>query len=113
MFEIDELKAKTLADLQQIAKTIGLKKTSQLKKLDLVYQVLDAQAENANNTPKKEDSKPKRKRVIRNSSTDKREVVITKEVKTEVIPVEKIEKPIGKMKIEEKFSVEEQRRGTQ
>ena len=37
MFEISELKAKTLADLQVIAKSIGLTKTSQLKKLDLVY----------------------------------------------------------------------------
>ncbi|MGY0407713.1 MAG: Rho termination factor N-terminal domain-containing protein, partial [Polaribacter sp.] len=36
MFEISELKAKTLAELQVIAKSIGLTKTSQLKKLDLV-----------------------------------------------------------------------------
>jgi len=33
MFEISELKAKTIADLQVIAKSIGLKKTSQLKKI--------------------------------------------------------------------------------
>ena len=44
MFEISQLKAKTLADLQEIAKTIGLKKTSQLKKLDLIYKILDEQA---------------------------------------------------------------------
>ena len=36
MFEISELKAKTLADLQQIAKSIGLTKTSQLNKLDRI-----------------------------------------------------------------------------
>ena len=41
MFEISELKAKTLVELQEIAKNIGLSKTSQLKKLDLVYQILD------------------------------------------------------------------------
>ncbi|MGK0421236.1 MAG: transcription termination factor Rho, partial [Polaribacter sp.] len=46
MFEISELKAKTLAELQGIAKSIGLTKISQLKKLDLVYQVLDTQASN-------------------------------------------------------------------
>ena len=46
MFEISELKAKTLADLQKVAKSIGLTKTSQLKKLDLVYQILDTQAAN-------------------------------------------------------------------
>ena len=46
MFEITELKSKTIAELQKVAKEIGLKKTSQLKKLDLVYQILDAQAAN-------------------------------------------------------------------
>jgi len=45
MFEISDLKAKKLVELQQIAKVIGLKKTSQLKKLDLIYKILDAQAE--------------------------------------------------------------------
>jgi len=53
MFEISELKAKTLAELQQIAKSIGLSKTSQLKKLDLVYQILDIQAA----TPIKEEKR--------------------------------------------------------
>ncbi|WP_165733100.1 transcription termination factor Rho [Polaribacter sp. 20A6] len=70
MFEISELKAKTLADLQVIAKSIGLSKTSQLKKLDLVYQILDTQAANpvdTSSTPvtevKEKTEKPKRKRV--------------------------------------------------
>ena len=44
MFEISELKAKTLVELQQIAKTNGLKKISQLKKLELIYQILETQA---------------------------------------------------------------------
>ena len=59
MFEISELKAKTLADLQVIAKSIGLTKTSQLKKLDLVYQILDTQAANPTKTATKVESKPK------------------------------------------------------
>ncbi len=71
MFEISELKAKTLADLQVIAKSIGLSKTSQLKKLDLVYQILDTQAANPVKVvaPTKTSDegiktmKPKRKRV--------------------------------------------------
>ncbi|MDX6746426.1 transcription termination factor Rho [Polaribacter sp. PL03] len=74
MFEISELKAKTLAELQGIAKSIGLTKTSQLKKLDLVYQILDTQAANpskekaATATKVKEveiTEKPKRKRVVK------------------------------------------------
>ena len=65
MFEISELKEKTLADLQVIAKTIGLSKVSQLKKLDLIYQILDTQA-SATNLEKAADNtadKPKRKRI--------------------------------------------------
>ena len=65
MFEISELKAKTLVELQEIAKTIGLTKTSQLKKLDLVYQILDTQAANLANQDKPKPSKPKRKRVVK------------------------------------------------
>ncbi|MEE9349634.1 MAG: transcription termination factor Rho [Flavobacteriaceae bacterium] len=50
MFEIEALKDKKLVELQEIAKVIGLKKTSQLKKIDLIYLILDEQAK----TPKKE-----------------------------------------------------------
>ena len=62
MFEISELKAKTLVELQGIAKEIGLTKISQLKKLDLVYQILDKQAiapvkENKPKTPKPKSEK--------------------------------------------------------
>ncbi|MCH3882880.1 MULTISPECIES: transcription termination factor Rho [Tenacibaculum] len=95
MFEIEELKAKTLPELQEVAKTIGLKKTSQLKKLDLVYKILDAQAES--NAAKKENTtseKPKRKRVVRNTTTNKAETKITPttiekkepEVEKQVVP---------------------------
>ena len=65
MFEISELKAKTLVELQEIAKKIGLSKTSQLKKLDLVYQILDTQAANLANQEKPKAPKPKRKRVVK------------------------------------------------
>ncbi|MFY0603176.1 MAG: transcription termination factor Rho [Flavobacteriaceae bacterium] len=65
MFEISELKAKTLAELQEIAKTIGLKKTSQLKKLDLVYQIIDTQAANPTKSEAPKTAKPKRKRVVK------------------------------------------------
>ena len=70
MFEISQLKEKTLVELQEIAKTIGAKKYSQLKKLDLVYLILDIQAA----TPKKitqknstnsSESKPRRKRMVK------------------------------------------------
>ena len=46
MFEISELKAKLLPELQDIAKASGVPKFRSLKKLDLVYKILDHQAAN-------------------------------------------------------------------
>ena len=67
MFEISQLKEKTLVELQEIAKTVGAKKYSQLKKLDLVYLILDIQAANPTQPAKKaavsNDAKPKRMRI--------------------------------------------------
>ena len=48
MFEISELKAKKLPELQDIAKSLSVPKYRSLKKLDLVYQILDLQASNPN-----------------------------------------------------------------
>jgi len=44
MFDISELKAKKLPELQEIAKGINVPKYRTLKKLDLVYRILDLQA---------------------------------------------------------------------
>ena len=41
MYEISTLKEKKLADLQEIAKKVGLKRTTGLKKQDLIYQIID------------------------------------------------------------------------
>ncbi len=46
MLEISELKAKKLPELQEIAKSLNVPKYRSLKKLDLVYQILDYQAAN-------------------------------------------------------------------
>jgi len=46
MFEISQLKAKKLPELKEIAKTLKVPKYRSLKKLDLVYQILDHQASN-------------------------------------------------------------------
>ena len=75
MFEISQLKEKTLVELQEIAKTIGAKKYSQLKKLDLVYLILDIQASNPSKITKKEPTnstnKPKRKRIVKKAAVPK------------------------------------------
>ena len=46
MFEISELKAKKLPELQELAKKLNVPKYRSFKKLDLVYQILDYQAAN-------------------------------------------------------------------
>jgi len=74
MFEISQLKEKTLVELQEIAKTIGAKKYSQLKKLDLVYLILDIQASTPSKvikTNSSESDKPKRKRIVKKVNPDK------------------------------------------
>ena len=48
MLEISELKAKKLPELQEIAKSLNVPKFRSMKKLDLVYQILDYQAANPN-----------------------------------------------------------------
>ncbi|QDO92636.1 transcription termination factor Rho [Formosa sediminum] len=76
MFEITQLKEMKLPELQEIAKKLNIPKFRSLKKLDLVYQVLDHQAANPKAVidaktevkddtaaPKEESVKPKRERV--------------------------------------------------
>ncbi|MCB0381912.1 MAG: transcription termination factor Rho [Psychroserpens sp.] len=70
MFEISELKAKKLPELQEIAQKLNVPKYRSLKKLDLVYQILDFQASNPEvvkkevikNTPQTEQNKSAQER---------------------------------------------------
>jgi transcription termination factor Rho len=76
MFEISQLKEKKLSDLQEIAQKLNVPKYRTLKKLDLVYQILDVQAANPDvvkaeiatppdtntETPKEAKTPPKKKR---------------------------------------------------
>ncbi|MGB7394085.1 MAG: transcription termination factor Rho [Pricia sp.] len=65
MFEISDLKAKKLPELQEIAKGLNVPKYRTQKKLDLVYKILDVQASDpkavAEVTSDSSDSKPKPK----------------------------------------------------
>ncbi len=86
MFEISDLKPKKLPELQEIAKKLNVPKYKTLKKLDLVYQILDVQAANPKalesakviektDAPSKEvkktttPPKPKRTRVVKEKAT--------------------------------------------
>lgn len=91
MFEISELKAKKLPELQEIAKGLNVPKFKTLKKLDLVYQILDVQASNPKvveevTAPKTEEKpKPKartpRKRVAKSKPKPETESKPEAEVK--------------------------------
>lgn len=63
MFEISLLKEKKLPELQDIAKQLNVSKFRSLKKLDLVYQILDHQAANPS-TPSvnKDERRPPRQK---------------------------------------------------
>ncbi len=75
MLEISELKAKSLAELKDLAKAMGIPKHSQLKKLDLVYKILDFQAANPEvQTPKKEEPKRVEQKPKSNKPTPRKEV---------------------------------------
>ncbi|RPE00165.1 transcription termination factor Rho [Aureibaculum marinum] len=61
MFEIESLKEKKLPELQEIAEKLGVPKYRQLKKLDLVYQILDVQASKPLPEEPKKERKPAKK----------------------------------------------------
>ncbi|MXV39253.1 transcription termination factor Rho [Flavobacteriaceae bacterium Ap0902] len=46
MFDLNELKSKKVSELKEIAKSLGLKGFTQLKKQELIYLILDHQAAN-------------------------------------------------------------------
>ena len=68
MYDILELKSKLLPALQDIAKNLNVPKYRSLKKMDLIYQILDVQAINpkatkekkitSNTSPSKSEAKP-------------------------------------------------------
>ncbi len=79
MFEISDLKSKKLPELQDIAKELNVPKFKTLKKLDLVYQILDLQAANpkaaAAVLPQKTEDRVKqtpRARVVRKPAKEER-----------------------------------------
>ena len=60
MFEITQLKEKKLSELQEIAKELKISRYSSLKKLDLIYQILDVQASSpVEKKPQEQKNQPK------------------------------------------------------
>ncbi len=75
MFEISKLKEKKLSELQEIAEELKISKYKTLKKLDLVYKILDHQASNPDEKEVKKDStKPKFNPKNRSNKKDKKDL---------------------------------------
>ncbi len=106
MFDIDELKEMKLLELQEIAQKIDVPKFRQLKKLDLVYQILDVQAANPKQLKETAaSSKPKRRRISKNESAPAMASPAT-DIQKEVHPNKEIKKTEPKVIIEKKTTVE-------
>ena len=115
MFEIESLKQKKLPELQEIAEKIGVPKYRQLKKLDLIYQILDVQASKP--TPEESKPRPVRKRIqkpsqptVQSNKKETEEVTTTKtDKKTDSKPEPR--KPISRPE-QQNDSVEKQQNVT-
>ena len=91
MFDIDELKEMKLLELQEIAQKIDVPKYRQLKKLDLVYQILDVQASNPKQVKEKAGpvQKPKRKRISKPEKPGEQAPVATEPAEAVTEPKDK------------------------
>lgn len=99
MFEISQLKEKKLPELQEIAKELNVPKFSSLKKIDLVYQILDLQAANpkivapseANDTEKRP-QRTKRERIIKPKDNSSKPQELANNNKTKAKESEQVDK---------------------
>ena len=115
MYNIIQLNEKDLSELQQIAKELGLKKTSSLKKEELVYKILDEQAIKsasikANSEKSNDGQTKKRTRISVKKEGDKvytanKEKATKLEANTPVLKKREISKKSEELKTEEVISV--------
>ncbi|WP_053992122.1 transcription termination factor Rho [Mangrovimonas sp. TPBH4] len=101
MFEISQLKEKKLSELQEIAKQLEVPKFRTLKKLDLVYQILDHQAANPDAV---------KKEIITQASSTPAQAEKKETAQTQKPPRkkrERIKKPVGQNKEQQKMEFAE------
>ena len=83
MYEIANLKTKKLSELQDIAKNIGLKGSAGLKKLDLIYQIVDLIASKPEEDQKKDQLNKEKIKPITKTDFEKKTI-------NKILPVQKI-----------------------
>ena len=92
MYDILELKGKLLPELQELAKGLSVPKFRSLKKMDLIYQILDVQAVNPKATAKPKETvkhKTQPKAAAPKKEAVKKEVVVKETPKVEKIEATK------------------------
>lgn len=113
MFDLNELKAKKVDELQEIATNLKVKKVKQQKKMELIYSILDHQADNSallKNEKETTEITPKRptvKKTPTNRGVKSKETTnpstqianVKKEIKTEPRQTEKTNAPAQEMKL--------------
>jgi transcription termination factor Rho len=99
MFEISQLKEKKLPELQELAKQLKVPKYRSLKKLDLVYQILDYQAANPKAVAEvvKPASQPKPRKRIQQKPRQSQPKSKVQENQTQPKAQENKQKPVAKV----------------
>ena len=97
MFEISDLKEKKLPDLQEIAQSLGMKKFKTLKKEELIYRIIDFQAENP---------APIQPPQVANTQEEKKEKTTGKAKKKEARPPKENNKKDSQLKENKPVAVE-------
>ena len=100
MFEISKLKELKLPELQEIAEKLSISKFKSLKKLDLVYKILDHQADNPTEEAKRPPvrrkpvklRKPVEAKKLENNSKTEKTIEKKSDQKDETIEVSKVKK---------------------
>ena len=102
MYEISTLKEKKLADLQEIAKQLGLKRTSALKKQDLIYQIIDHISTNPPKEETKKTEKSPKQAKARPEKREPKDKVAKKQESPKVAPKSAEKKAIDKKPLDKK-----------
>ena len=102
MYEISTLKEKKLADLQEIAKQLGLKRTSALKKQDLIYQIIDHISTNPPKEETKKTEKSPKQAKVRPEKREPKDKVAKKQESPKVAPKSAEKKAIDKKPLDKK-----------
>lgn len=101
MFDLNELKNKKLDELQEIASTLKIKKVKQLKKMELIYSILDHQADSSAQKKNETASEPQtqkreRKRISTPKEKETNVSATANEIVTTEVREEKKEEPAEK-----------------